>query len=128
MFTSKWSSARSCKLFWSASFVVLLMFTLPHFIATTSGAYKLAVATARQTPQFTEALGRPVSEAWFSDGKTEYGNPTKAELMIPVKGSRQKGDLRVLAIEEDGRWRLTELTLELTQPDKHIDLLSKPPI
>lgn len=120
---SGWWSPRFRNLLLGATFVLALMLTVPHFVATTSGAYKLAVATAHQTPQFTEALGAPIREAWFSEGKTEYGSPTKAELTIPVKGSRQKGDLRALAIKDGGRWNLKKLTLELAQSGERIDLL-----
>jgi len=106
---------------------VLLGLFIPvasQFVARSSDAYKLTVATAHQTPQFTEALGAPIGEAWFSESTMEYGNPAKAELTIPVKGSRQKGDLRALAIKEDGRWKLKELTLELSQSGERIDLLA----
>jgi hypothetical protein len=128
MFTSGWLSARSRNLLFGAAFVIALMLTVPHFMATTSGAYKLAVATAHQSPQFTEALGNPVAEAWFSEGKEEWGNPARAAMLIPVRGRMRKGNLRARAIKDGGRWQLTELTLELTQPDEHIDLLSKTPI
>jgi len=128
MSTSKWSSARSRRLLWGGALVLILMLTVPHFMATTSGAYKLAVATAHQSPQFGEALGNPVAEAWFSEGREEWGNPAKAEMLIPVQGRMRRGNLRAHASKDGGRWRLTELTLELTQPDEHIDLLSKQPI
>jgi len=107
-----------------AAVVFVLMLTVPHFIARSSGAYKLAIATAKRTPQFTETLGTPIKEAWFSEGSTKYENPAQATLMIPVTGSKQKGDLYVVAIREDGRWRLKELTLELMPSGKRIDLLS----
>jgi hypothetical protein len=107
-----------------AVLVLVLMLAVPYFIGTTSGAYKLAIAMAHQTPQFRESLGTPVTEAWFSDGKLVWGNPATAEMMIPVRGRMRRGNLRALAIKDGGRWRLTELTLELSQPDKHIDLLA----
>jgi Cytochrome oxidase complex assembly protein 1 len=128
MFTSGWSSARLRKLLLGAALFILLMLTVPHFMATTSGAYKLAVETAHQTPHFTEALGTPVTEAWFSGGKEEWENPATAEMLIPVRGRMRSGNLRVRAIKNGGRWRLTELTLELTQPDESIDLMAKTPI
>jgi hypothetical protein len=99
------------------------MLTVPHFVATRSGAYKLAIATAHQSSQFTAALGTPVTEAWFSEGKEEWGNPARATLTVPVEGPKRHGNLQILAVRDAGRWRLTELTLELTQPDDHIDLL-----
>jgi hypothetical protein len=100
-----------------------MMLTVPHFMATKSGAYKLAIATAHQSPQFTDAPGTPVTEAWFSEGKEEWGDPARAMLMVPVEGPKRHGNLQVLAVKDDGRRRLMELTLELTQPDDHIDLL-----
>jgi hypothetical protein len=106
-----------------AALILVLMLTAPHFVATTSGAYKLAVATAHQSPQFREALGVPVSEAWFSEGTFELGDQGKAEMVIPVHGRTGKGTLRALAIKDGGSWRLQELTLELTQSGDHINLL-----
>ena len=112
----------------AAAVVVALILTVPHFVATTSGAYKLAVATAHQKPQFTQTLGAPVTEAWFSEGRQVWGNPATAEMRIPVSGQIRSGNLRARAIKDVGHWRLTELTLELTSPDERIDLLAKTPI
>ncbi len=120
---SGWWSPRFRNLLLGAAFVLVLMLTVPHFMATNSGAYKLAVATAHQSPQFMEALGAPVAEAWFSEGKEEWGNPAKATLMVPVQGQKRQGNLRAVAVKVDGEWRLKELTLELSQPEEHIDLL-----
>lgn len=128
MSTSKWSSARSRKLLWGGALVVILMLTVPHFVATNSGIYKLAVTTAHQSQQFRDLLGPPVSEAWFSEGTWQLGNSGKGEILIPVQGRMRRGNLRARASKDGGSWRLAELTLELTQPDEHIDLLSKPPI
>jgi hypothetical protein len=100
------------------------MFTLPHFLATTGGAYKLAIATADQTPAFTDVLGAPIKEARFSEAKVQYGDSGKAELIIPVTGSKQKGDLHALAVMQGGRWKLRQLTLELTPSGERIDLLA----
>ena len=97
-------------------------------MATTSGAYKLAVATAHQNTQFTQTLGPPIKEAWFSEGKQVWSNPATAEMLIPVRGQMRSGNLRARAIKEAGQWRLTELMLELASPDERIDLLGKAPI
>jgi hypothetical protein len=118
----------SAKFLIAAVIIVALILTVPHFVATTSGAYKLAVATAHQKAQFKQTLGSPITEAWFSEGKQVWGNPATAEVLIPVRGQIRSGNLRARAIKDDGSWRLTELTLELTSPDEHIDLLGKTPI
>lgn len=123
---SAWWTSRVRNLSLGAAVILVLMLTVPHFVATSGGAYRLAITTANQTPQFTEALGVPIREAWFSEGRTEYGNPAKAELTIPVTGSKQKGDLRVVAIKEGENWKLKELTLELARSGERIDLLAGP--
>jgi Cytochrome oxidase complex assembly protein 1 len=102
----------------------VLMLTAFHFIETSSGAYKLAVATANKTPQLIEALGPPIAEDTFSEGTLLWGTPATAEMSIPVHGQRQSGQLHVQAIKDHPEWRLTELTLELSRPYKRIDLLA----
>jgi len=121
-------SARLRKRLIGALIIVALILTVPHFLATTSGAYKLAVATAHHKAQFTKTLGPPIKEAWFSEGKQVWSNPATAEMLIPVRGQMRSGNLRVRAIKEAGQWRLTELMLELASPDERIDLLGKAPI
>jgi hypothetical protein len=123
---SSWWSSRKRNLSLGTAVILVLMITAPHFIATSSGPYKLAMATANQMPQFIEVLGGPIKEAWFSEGRMEYGSPAKAELRIPVTGSKQNGFLQVVAIKEEGRWKLKELALELARSGERIDLLASP--
>lgn len=111
------------KMMLGAALVLVLMLTVPHFMATTSGAYKLAVATAHESPRFIDALGAPVTEAWFSEGKEVRGK--SSEMLIPVRGGIRRGDLRVRAVKDGRGWRLTELTLSLDGQSEPIDLLSK---
>jgi len=108
---------------------VLLGMLIPliaQLMARRSDAYRLAVATAHSSPLFAQTLGAPAKEAWFSGGAIQYGNPARAELTIPVEGSRHNGDLRAVAVKEDGRWKLMELTLVLDQSGERIDLLASP--
>jgi hypothetical protein len=125
MFTSGWSSSKRL-----LGLAVFLSFGLAivHFVGTGSGAYALAVSTAHQTPQFREVLGTPVRESWFPSFKFTFGDPWAAKLLIPVRGRLRGGNLRASATKSGRHWRLSELTLELTQPDERIDLLSKSPI
>lgn len=104
--------------------LLLLLLLVPHFVATSGSDYKLAVATAHKSPRLVEALGGPVKEGWFSEGKREAGDHAKSEMLIPVSGPSREGNLRVLAIRDNGTWQLQELSLELTDPMEHIDLLS----
>ena len=125
MFTAGWSLRKRLL---GVAIILALGFPIAHFVGTGSGAYSLAVATARQTPQFGQVLGTPIKEGWFPDSKVTLGEPWSAKLLIPVRGALRSGNLRALAIKDGGHWRLMQLTLELTQPDERIDLLSKPPI
>jgi hypothetical protein len=112
----------------AATLLGLLVPPLFIFAAKRFDPYKLAVQTARQNHEFIDLLGSPVSEGWFFDGKEQLGDPATAQLLIPVRGSTRTGNLRVCAIKENGRWRLTQLTLEVAEPDKAVDLLAREPI
>ena len=103
---------------------LLFLLLVPHFVATSGGDYKLAVATAHKSPRLVEALGSPLKEGWFSEGKRETGDHAKSEMSIPIRGPKRAGSLRVFAIRDNGTWQLQELSLELTDPGEHIDLLS----
>jgi len=93
-------------------------------MATNSDAYKLTVATAHQSAEFNGLLGTPVTEGWFSEGKIEFGNPATADLLIPVRGRLRSGNLRAFVLKGDSGWRLKDLTLELAQSRRRIDLLA----
>jgi hypothetical protein len=120
---SGWLSPRVRNWLLLAVLLGLLIPLITQLMARRSDAYLLAVATAHNTPLFAQTLGAPAKEAWFSGGTIQYGNPAKAELTIPVEGSRYKGDLRAVAIKEDRNWKLIELTLVLDQSGERIDLL-----
>jgi Cytochrome oxidase complex assembly protein 1 len=125
MLTSGWSWRKRLL---GVAIILAMGFPITHLVGTGSGAYTLAVATAHKTPQFGEMLGTPIREGWFPESKFTFGEPWNAKLLIPVRGRLRGGNLRALAVKDGGNWKLTELTLELTQPDEHIDLLQKPPI
>jgi len=112
----------------AATLVGVLIPPVFHFAAKRFDPYRLAIQTARKNHDFIDVLGSPVTEGWFFDGKEEVGNPATAQLLIPVRGSTRTGNLQVRAIKENGRWRLTQLTLELANPDKSLDLLGPNPI
>lgn len=120
----EWQSPRIRNRLLGGAAVLVMMLVLPHYIATTGDAYQLAVATAHQSPLFTKAMGDAVTEGWYSEGNVEWGKSATAELRIPVQGRTRNGYLGVQAVKNDGVWKLTELTLELTQPDERIDLLT----
>jgi Cytochrome oxidase complex assembly protein 1 len=124
MYASRWLS-RSF-LTWILWCFLLGIFVPPlfHLAAREFDPYKLAFQTARQSPEFKDALGSPVKEGWFFDSEIQLGDRATAKMLIPVRGSIRTGNLRAQAVKDYGRWRLTELTLELTKPNQSIDLLA----
>jgi hypothetical protein len=79
----------------------------------TSGAYQLAVETARSNPTVQEILGTPVSDGLFTSGSvSESGAEGEADLGIPLSGPRQNGTLRAKAVKEENTWRILTLILE----------------
>jgi hypothetical protein len=128
MYASRWLSRRF--LTWILWCLLLGLFVPPvfHFAARKFDPYKLAFQTARQSPEFVDALGSPVKEGWFFDSEMQLGEQATAKMLIPVRGSTRTGNLRARAVKEHGRWHLTELTLQLTKPDQSIDLLAQKPI
>lgn len=120
----KWRLPISRKQLWMWVIFLVLISTVPHFVTTLSGDYRLAVATAHQSLQFNEALGAPVKEGWLSQGKSTFQEPIRSERLIHVSGTKRKGNLRVLALKEDGQWKLLGLTLELERPDESIESIN----
>ncbi|HTS06825.1 MAG TPA: cytochrome c oxidase assembly factor Coa1 family protein [Candidatus Eisenbacteria bacterium] len=127
-FAQRWLPRRFLRWLLAALLLGTLVPVVVQFAARRSDAYRLAVETAHEKSKFTDVLGEPVTEGWFFEGKTELGNPRTTEMLIPVRGRMKSGNLRATAIKDGGHWRLTQLILELTRPDEHIDLLAKAPI
>lgn len=123
-----WLSRRFLTWIVACTLVGILVPPVFHLAAKRFDPYKLAIETARQNREFIDALGSPVQEGWFLDSEMRLGNPATAKILIPVRGSVRAGNLRVRATKEHGRWCLTELTLELTQPDQTVNLLAQKPI
>ena len=122
---SSFTAQRISKYVIFAFVFALLLLGLPHFLATGNGAYKLAVATARQNDHFNETLGTPIKEGWSSQYSYELGEGGRANFSIPVQGKLRKGTLSAAAIKVHQRWELTQLKLEVEGNSESIDLLSK---
>lgn len=107
----------------SAVVLLLVVFTVAKFAIRKTDPYKLAVATARQNPQFTQVLGERTEEGWDVGWAFEWSSPPKVELSIPVQGLRA-GKLSVVAFRVNGRWHLTKLVLQ-PEDSGNVDLLSR---
>jgi hypothetical protein len=99
----------------AASLAVL--FVIPLFFAVEemmrrSDAFKLTLNTAQASPCITKVLGSPLEPGWMMGGSiTESSIEGSAELSIPVRGPKGKGNLDVQAKKDSGNWRIDSLVL-----------------
>jgi hypothetical protein len=97
----------------AASLVVL--FVIPLYfgieeIMRSSDAYRLMVDMARASPCVTAVLGSQLEPGWAMQGNIhESSVEGSADLSIPVKGPKGKGDLEVQATKLKGGWRIDSL-------------------
>ena len=72
------------------------------------------------------ALGEPIKAGFVVNGAiSTSGSSGRAEMSIPVSGSRDKGTVTVVAVKSDGVWQLTTLELVPKQYPDRIDLLAE---
>jgi hypothetical protein len=92
---------------------------------TSSGAYKVAVQRARESPQVAEEFGSPLKVGWFTSGNISVSGETGvADLSIPISGPREKGRIVVHAKKEHGTWTFQTLEVEVDGEDTIIPLLT----
>lgn len=99
--------------------VILGVFT----VVKKSQPFVEAVQRAHDDPRVVEALGDPVKPSWLVTGSVKTDNNAgSADLNVGLEGSKQKGNLAIVATKTDGRWTYTKM---LVTPDKGdpIDLL-----
>ncbi|HVE70434.1 MAG TPA: cytochrome c oxidase assembly factor Coa1 family protein [Thermoanaerobaculia bacterium] len=104
------------------AFVAFVVFVI--FAAIRSAEpYKDGLERARADARVQQSLGAPVEPGWFISGSIQTENRSgDCDITIPLKGSKQKGSLRVVGTKDDGRWTYTKmLVTPATGPP--IDLL-----
>lgn len=95
-----------------AVFFVMPLFFGVEEMMRRSDAYKLTLNTAQASPCVTRALGAPLEPGWMMGGSiTESSIDGSAELSIPVRGPKGKGNLDVQAKKVSGNWRIDSLVL-----------------
>jgi hypothetical protein len=93
-----------------------------------SEPYQHAVAVASSNPDVVLELGTPVTPGWFTSGNINVaGDSGNADLEIPLKGSRHRGTLYVVAKKTDGAWTYTKLRMLAEGQESPIELLPTPP-
>ena len=94
---------------------LFVLFVIPLFFAIdaemrNSDAYKLTMNTAQASPCVTSILGSPLKPGWMmTGGMQESSIEGSADLNIPVRGPKGKGNLDVQAKKLNGNWRIDSL-------------------
>jgi hypothetical protein len=71
-----------------------------------SGPYRYAVERAQNDPAVVAALGAPIEPGWFVQGNVSVsGAGGAADLAIPLRGTRTRGTVYVVAGKRAGEWR-----------------------
>jgi hypothetical protein len=120
----KWLLPSGCLFF----FLLVISFAAGIFflvvgVMKESGAYKIAVARARENPAVIEALGTPITEGWLPSGSAHSVGPGgDANLAIPIHGPKGKATIYLAAIEVVGIWQFNRLEVEIEATHQRIDL------
>lgn len=89
-----------------------------------SWAYSNAVELAGSNAEVAAALGEPVEPGWWVTGAISVsGQSGGADLTIPLRGSRERGTLYVVAEKPAGEWLFTTAEVEVPGRQERIDLL-----
>ena len=89
--------------------------------------YRVAVRALQESSSAREALGEQVKAGWFANGAVDdLGSDTgRANLEIPVSGSRASGTLHVQANKIAGAWQYSRIALQVNGQPEEIPILPK---
>ena len=97
---------------------------LVFYMMRSSDVYEQAVEIAQSHPEAARALGEPIKAGFFVTGSiSTSGQSGRAEIAIPVQGSRDKGTVNVSATKSGGEWQFHTLELVTKAYPDTIDLL-----
>ena len=90
-----------------------------------SDVYKGAMIMVQQDKLVNDRLGKPIEEDGMVSGSINVSDNTgNCDLQIPIKGSKGKGTLFVVA-EKKGTWKYSEMSVHIEATGEDIYLLAK---
>lgn len=90
-----------------------------------SDAYKESMTIVQHDKSVNNKLGSPIEADGMVSGNISIHNDTgNCDLQIPIKGSKGKGTLFVVA-EKRGKWKYSQMSVYIEATDEEIDLLAK---
>ncbi len=87
-----------------------------------SDVYQAAIAKLDATERATEILGAPIEPGLPTGSVRMSGSSGRAQLSIPVHGSKARGTIYLEATRRMGRWRFDRIELEVEGREERIDL------
>src|SRR6185295_3600614 len=101
--------------------IMLLVFS----VIRSTDVFHEALERAKADPQVRTELGEPIEPGWWVSGNVEStGSSGRADIAIPLKGSRQSGTLYAVAHKSAGRWTYQTLEVEVKGREGRINLLA----
>jgi len=126
---ARWKIPLGCLtlLFLVGMFVALLMTVITTSFRS-SDVYKQAMAQAAANEQVRTQIGDPIKADWLIAGELKVSNDTgRANLSIPISGSRGRGTIRAVASKSGGVWHFSCLQVVVESHRSVIDLLPTAP-
>jgi heme/copper-type cytochrome/quinol oxidase subunit 2 len=125
----KWTIWGIIILIVSAVAAVVSVFFTFHTV-NSSEPYIMAMDKVQSNGEAQTIIGAPIKPGWWTTGEvSDEGAGGKAELAIPVDGSKQQGTVYVNATKEQNKWKLNKLFF-LSEGKVALDLLktTRPPL
>lgn len=102
-----------------------LIFGVTSFMSEATPA-KYAIEKALDNRIVIKELGEDIEQVGIVSGSINYSNGDgDADLRIPIKGSRGKAIIRVVAEKYDGEWTYQKLYVIIKETNEKINLLKK---
>ncbi|MFY0602499.1 MAG: hypothetical protein JXQ93_01010 [Flavobacteriaceae bacterium] len=102
-----------------------LIFGVTNMISNSTPA-EYAFEQATKNKQVTLLLGDSIEQKGITSGSINLSNSNgDADLIIPIRGSRGKGTIRVVATKVDGDWVYEKLYVIIKETNENINLIDK---
>lgn len=108
---------------------IIFVFALYSSVSTLfkdSEPYEMAMSSINNNEYVIEKLGQPIEANGMFQGNINYeNNDASADIQVPVKGSKGKGILTVIAEKQNDVWTYQLLQVEIDDTNEVINLLDE---
>lgn len=111
--------------------VIFLLMWAPLFLAlgsimSNNDAYMMSLEKVQSDDRIIQAMGEPIEAGWFTTGSiSTSGSKGKADLSIPISGSKCKGRIYSQSERRLGEWEVLLLVVKLDCNSKKLILIDK---